>query len=628
MAPKNWRELRKRDSIIVSASQFETANLCLRKWWLEKVRKLPVPSSTAQIFGDCLHGVVERYLQAPPNEQGMELYPPGWHITKNRFTGEPSGETSPDEQALIKKLVRKAIDEGIIHREPDGMVERAFRRRMTDHKGVMVSVQGFVDYDIPGEIQDHKTSKNTRYLKTKKSLPKALPMLLYGYEHALFRFADQGKKIPATIRLRHNQFVKDPDKLIVRKVSVPVTFDDLQVQWNSCIETAKKMVSVRKKAEKWSDCPDPVSPRDACNAYGGCPFMKICHGSDSEYTYKKRLEKGQLKPYTSSVGNSGQASNTEGKPMSSLKEKLAARAAAKNGGGQTPPAEDAATVNPPAEETTQEKNPSTGYVHEGDTPPWADDDCDACEGGGFNTKGNACRICDNTAKENGRPTSKDYEKGTDDDGNLTWTLIGGKGETGKKPALSAKADVQASESEANEPAPAPAEAPAATKPKGSLADRLKKGKAAAAAAPAETPAADPPAETTTPATDVDTPTEDVVKDTTTKAPGRPKKGFMLLINCAPVKGIQNKKNTGRAVYYLDEVLHKYGEAMAKDNNVESFYDIDGFARRDALAKVAGLMAAEFGADLVVAAPRTAELRTLTEALRPYAGMIIEAVGVL
>src|SRR5690349_24175592 len=107
---KTWQEQRTVKLLVLSPTQLETADLCLRKWWLERVRKLPVPSIKAQVFGTVLHGVIERFLGAddlgndPMTKRPVELYPKDWHIARNRFNGESEGEVNPDEMDRIKRM--------------------------------------------------------------------------------------------------------------------------------------------------------------------------------------------------------------------------------------------------------------------------------------------------------------------------------------------------------------------------------------------------------------------------------------------------------------------------------------------------------------------------------------------
>ncbi len=190
---KDWRKARERRMLTISASQVESFDMCKRKWWLNKVRKLPEATSTSQIFGTVLHGVIERYLMADDlgrdrkTGNPIELYPEGWQIAVNRFgelcehcagkrfwrhpesessfttttqeqveemansmdgclcvelscekcfgTGKQcEGKINPAEEAAVRRLVDAAIENGVLERLPGRIVEKQFNRAVIKTK--------------------------------------------------------------------------------------------------------------------------------------------------------------------------------------------------------------------------------------------------------------------------------------------------------------------------------------------------------------------------------------------------------------------------------------------------------------------------------------------------------------
>ena len=119
---KSWRETRTIRLMLLSATQLETAELCIRKWWLHWVRKLSTSKTTSQTFGTVLHDVNQRFLKTdnvgrdPKTGQSMELFPPGWTKAVSRHrdpdTGaeEIEGEVTPAEADTIQRLVKEAIE--------------------------------------------------------------------------------------------------------------------------------------------------------------------------------------------------------------------------------------------------------------------------------------------------------------------------------------------------------------------------------------------------------------------------------------------------------------------------------------------------------------------------------------
>jgi hypothetical protein len=132
-------------------------------------------------------------------------------------------------------------------------------------------------------------------------------------------------------------------------------------------------------------------------------------------------------------------------------------------------------------------------------------------------------------------------------------------------------------------------------------------------------------------TEKDTATESTGTESTDTAvevkPKRTRKprkgtGFMLLINCAPMK------NVGDDVTSLHSLLVDLGAQMAAEiDDAETFYDIHAFDRRDALRK-AGKAVAEGLSGIVVAdgvGTGESDLKALVDALRPFATVIITPV---
>ena len=81
------------------------------KWYLQRIVKLPRIEDNKQRLGTVGHGVSENFLLQ------KELYPKDWEFTVNRFTGEKAKEGIPrKEQALVKALIKAAVDNGVLHR--------------------------------------------------------------------------------------------------------------------------------------------------------------------------------------------------------------------------------------------------------------------------------------------------------------------------------------------------------------------------------------------------------------------------------------------------------------------------------------------------------------------------------
>ena len=120
----------------ISASQLGTFSDCERKWWLERMEKLPVPPRGYLVFGTVLHACLERW--ASGDEQGrvppcldpfiplgqrwghgpltgqvvgdpVDVFPPGWETVEERGV---KLSVTPNEAALIRKLVERERKSG------------------------------------------------------------------------------------------------------------------------------------------------------------------------------------------------------------------------------------------------------------------------------------------------------------------------------------------------------------------------------------------------------------------------------------------------------------------------------------------------------------------------------------
>lgn len=103
--------------------------------------------------------------------------------------------------------------------------------------------------------------------------------------------------------------------------------------------------------------------------------------------------------------------------------------------------------------------------------------------------------------------------------------------------------------------------------------------------------------------------------------GRPRNGFILLINAAPCRAPQ-----GRATTILSEVIQEVGAELARGAGVESFYadapNWNAFKRRDALCQAAPRIAVLLGGDFVIASGADPDTKALITALEPLADVVI------
>jgi len=305
---------------------------CKRKWWLSKVRQLKGKQRKAQSFGVVLHSVCDRHLSAdelgrdPATQMPVELYPEGWEIPEAKFGNEGGSPITVEEQAILKGCIESAKDAGYLRRRHGGVSELAVREviatipvkcRDCDGAGVILDAQqvkrhckpcggtgtkdvevmfwGDVDYFTPESIEDHKTSKAVKWLKSGKDLAHDTPMLMYAFMCRMF--GQDESEWPEKIELAHNQYVipRDRDNVIngpakVKRASVEVQALQVAHFWVTKIQPAlQEMASLRENVRTAFDIADPPNS-SACAAYGGCEFEEVCDGKITEDNYQKRFE--------------------------------------------------------------------------------------------------------------------------------------------------------------------------------------------------------------------------------------------------------------------------------------------------------------------------------------------------
>ena len=583
---------RKKKKLTLSATQFDNALDCRRKWWFQKVARLPeirrAPPDPRTI-GEVLHEVVARWLSADalgrgPNGLPVDLYPHGWGTVTSQF-GSDKGEKrsiTAGEGAMIQKLVAAAIEAGAIVRVPGGVVEARFDIPLAQTPRGNIWVMGFRDYTPSRDVvEDHKTMKRNKapWKKTSNALYKNTQMRTYAYS-LIHEAKKRGEPPPAAITVRHNQFSKDPDNLVVDRTPATLPRDVVETWWTSKIlPLAHELIALRD-VEAWHDVPG--APEEggggACNKYGGCPYMRICCGRVSMERFRKTVERQRTRlPQVSCqtpVLNSAPQVRNRSFPMSSFAQKIAAKKA-RQAAAKAPAA--AAPTKPKAED------PKTPAAKPASAPPWAQPECIPCGGTGFNSKGKGgpCRICSVMAGKRGCPKPGDYEI-TAVDGTVIWVNLSNPDDFGSAD-LTGPVEVK----EEKVAPPPPVEKPKPEAPVAPVEEKV------------ETPEPAP----------------------TKRGKGRPKKGFTLLIDCYVVKGV-GRTGGGSGMILLCDVIREYGTSLAAEMGKDDYYGVKAWDRRDGLCGVASAMVEDFKTDCVVASTGNPEENALLAALKPLATKII------
>lgn len=617
----------------VSASQFSNFTDCRRKWWLSRVAKLPEVAKGYLTFGTVLHACLERWCSgdangrvpspAPEALQGqrpgepVEVFPTGWETVEEKGVRV---SVTPNEAALIKKLVEQAIERGIVVRGDGRVLEREIRLPLIEG----VELVGFIDCYVPGtppEIQDHKSfgESSTRFLK--QSDPTSPNYL--GRDQQLRTYAaaiSQLEGWTGPVKVRHNQFPKFADPRGPRTAEAVLEPDVLAEHWAHIQDLARSMV-LTSGIKEWKDVPGPEDP-NTCHKYGGCPFREICGRIVTLDGYRAKVEK-QIEALATERPNV--RLDPKPKKKTTMTGDVFARAKAK---AQPAPA---ATATAPAPAVPQAATPTS--INGGvpppaqpvaaveNAPPWANPTCTSCKGTGFNSKGRPCPICDAFAKKLNKPTSGKF--------NVTGSLEEGFSATVRPEFEAELAGMNWSSKGGTVAAPTPAAAPAPVLVAtggtmavvyGSKQEVLPHNASAPQIAAAIDKVTAPDtaevmAGTLEPVPGVTAPAEEK------PGRGRPKLGITILVGCVQLKG------PSRPTVLAQALLEQVGAELAKDMGASSYWELDTWKRRDRIRQRAGAIAEALGKTvLVVPGVRDPDVDSLVSALVQHADTIIEGTN--
>jgi hypothetical protein len=289
-----------------SVSQAKTYEMCNRKWFLEKVDKLPIKMADSTTRGSILHEVLERWLLA--NEQGLDekgnpvnLYPENWYIKEEK--GQTK-EITFAEQAWIRRIIPDAIANGVLWRPPNRRVEFKFEEELLPSENGLPAVQitGLIDLAYDWTIGDHKSCKNLNWVLNSiegsdKYIGDDVQLLTYCYYWAKYRTNGFEKDPPEYMDVEHYQYPfegKDKRKGqgIPQTTKARVSWKRVLQNFETLKKTAEKCRDTRYKSTKYIE----IEPNEeSCGAYGGCNFVAICAGQESLDNYKERI-KYQITP--------------------------------------------------------------------------------------------------------------------------------------------------------------------------------------------------------------------------------------------------------------------------------------------------------------------------------------------
>lgn len=236
--------------MILSPSQIDAAEDCLRKWAWDKIARVPRPTSPSAALGTLVHAQIERYLKF---RQPLDLL-------------TPEGQIAHTGSHLWPTNVRLEN------------VERPFT---LDLEGL--KFRGVIDlwHDHP-KVTDHKSTSDFKWAKTPEILKRDPQGVVYGL-HAMREYGTDAVELE-WIYYR----TKEPYRKPAMPVRATVTYRDILPGIERIHRTGETLVRLAERKAHPLSLPFSAS---SCEKYGGCAYKGLCNLSPLE-----RLEAHMTQP--------------------------------------------------------------------------------------------------------------------------------------------------------------------------------------------------------------------------------------------------------------------------------------------------------------------------------------------
>jgi len=226
-----------------SASQVSKAELCLRKWGFPKLDGIKATQNRYAAFGSTTH----RYLE----EWFVNRTPPPANIPEGRTALLIIGELPPPQTPGIE-------------------IEKEIRLTLGG-----IPFKGCVDFRILAQlprpfVSDHKTCGNFNYALTPDTMKDDIAATIYAYD-AMCLTNEEAVDLQWTYGQRNGKKVLP--------VCAIVTLDEIKPRLERTATTAKLLRDITEEHPKAIELPYDAA---GCEAFGGCPFKKLCNLTPSE----------------------------------------------------------------------------------------------------------------------------------------------------------------------------------------------------------------------------------------------------------------------------------------------------------------------------------------------------------
>lgn len=250
---------------------------------------------------------------------------------------------------------------------------------------------------------------------------------------------------------------------------------------------------------------------------------------------------------------------------------------------------------PPPAAVVEPQMPKDFNGHPIVAAPWADPNCPACGGWGFDSQGKPCTICEGTCQQRTAHPPSSFSLQYHPGGVVEWrhsqyTDWVGYSWVGPSAAVALQSSEQQSAPAVQPEQPSVPAAPVATDVRN---------------VPASPPVTAGPADSDN-------------KSKGKSKRGRKKKTFVLCINCSPFRGQESRGDT-KTTFLSQLLANEVGPELARTGGVANYTQLEENSRRNAIRGM-GEKIAEGLSGVVVADGYTLEpsdMKALTDAIEPY-----------
>ncbi len=293
----------------VSPSQISTFMECQRKWAWRHVAKIVLPAHKSAALGTDTHSQLEEYLKTgktfdytkpsgyiaqsavhllpPPMTKGLELERHFTFMSKSGYSYHGYMDVSGPDSGVFPDMQRPANDIATVLAEStwrifdnktgmcwsgdewvflDPLKQYVASRSPLDDDRDMVELRPLSARGVTPFVSDHKTTSDFRYAKSPADLRKDPQGIIYAMAVMDYYKSDQADLIWTYMLTKGARKAK--------RVHLRVLREDVEKEFAKIELVAGQIVTTHLAQPSPLTLP-PAGP-DACEAYGGCPYIGNC----------------------------------------------------------------------------------------------------------------------------------------------------------------------------------------------------------------------------------------------------------------------------------------------------------------------------------------------------------------